>query len=51
MAGNPIECPRIAEPTRAQVDAYHAQYVTEVCALFERNKLKYAAEDATLEVF
>jgi hypothetical protein len=34
--GKPIPVERVAEPTSAQVDALHAQYVKELKALFER---------------
>jgi 1-acyl-sn-glycerol-3-phosphate acyltransferase len=45
--GKPIPVERVAEPSSEQVDALHAQYVTELKALFERWRVHagYAASE------
>lgn len=41
---------RIVEPTDAEVDAYHADYVAALVALFEAHKATYGCADKTLKI-
>ena len=52
VVGKQIPLPKIEEPTAEEIDKYHALYIAEVKALFERNKAKYAAtkDKAVLEI-
>ncbi|KAF0696128.1 Aste57867_13104 [Aphanomyces stellatus] len=51
VVGKPIELPQIAQPTKEDVDKYHAAYVAALTGIFESHKAKYASDpSATLEV-
>ena len=49
VVGEPLKLPRIAEPTKAQVDEWHDKYIKALQALFNRHKAKYAP-GAALEI-
>ena len=38
------------EPTQAEVDALHSQYVDALKALFDKHKGEHGYEDAVLEI-
>lgn len=50
--GNVIKLPHIPNPSKEDVDKYHAMYIQAYRDLFEKNKEKYAAEgkNAILEI-
>jgi len=48
--GEPLELPRIEEPTSEQVDEWHAKYVQALRDLFDKHKAEAGRPDATLEV-
>ena len=43
-SGAPIEVPKVAEPSAAQIEALHVRYVAELRALYERHKHKMGDE-------
>ncbi|CAN0038997.1 unnamed protein product [Phaeothamnion confervicola] len=50
--GTPVVLPRIAEPTAAEIDKFHAAYVAALVALFDRHKARFAGNPtATLDVW
>lgn len=51
--GKSFQLPLIPKPTEEDVNKYHAEYVTQVTALFERNKEKYAyqGKNSVLELY
>lgn len=53
VVGKAFELPRIENPTAADIDKYHAQYVEVIEGIFERNKERYAfkGKEAVLELF
>jgi hypothetical protein len=48
--GEPIDCPRIAEPSNDDVDQYHAQMVAGFQRVFDQHKEAYGWGDKTLKV-
>ena len=52
VVGKEIILPKIENPSPEDIDKYHAIYIKDLSALFERNKAKYAATrgDAKLEI-
>eukprot|EP00128_Syssomonas_multiformis_P018906 Colp12_sorted_trinity150504_noHs@33055 len=44
VVGAPIDCPKIAEPTQADVDKYHDLYVNALQELYNQHKDIYARE-------
>lgn len=52
VISKPIQLPHIESPTNEDVDKYHAIYLKEIEALYERNKSKYSVnKDQKLEIF
>src|SRR6056297_570746 len=51
VVGNPIDLPRIADPTQEDIDKYHAIYIEKLTALFERNKAAFGYPDRELHLF
>ena len=51
VMGRALELPRIDEPSAAQVDEWHATYMRELEALFERHKAQFGYADRTLNFF
>lgn len=49
--GEPLQLPRIAEPTQADVAAWHGKYVDALKATFEANKKAAGKPDAVLEIW
>ena len=49
--GEPLHLPRIAEPTVADVEAWHAKYVDALKATFDKNKAAAGKPDAVLEIW
>lgn len=49
--GAPLKMPRIEEPSAAQVDEWHAEYVKALCTLFDDNKAEAGKPGATLEIW
>eukprot|EP00930_Biecheleria_cincta_P030747 TRINITY_DN21303_c1_g1_i1.p1 TRINITY_DN21303_c1_g1~~TRINITY_DN21303_c1_g1_i1.p1 ORF type:complete len:380 (+),score=45.25 TRINITY_DN21303_c1_g1_i1:27-1142(+) len=49
--GDPIECPKIHDPTPGDVDKWHKVYVDALVALFEAKKAEAGRPESTLEVF
>ena len=43
VRGRPLELPRIANPTAADVDAYHALYAARLLALYDAYRAKHPA--------
>ncbi|KAJ8946391.1 hypothetical protein NQ318_011797 [Aromia moschata] len=41
VVGEPIDVPKIEQPTREQVDEYHSKFVDKLIQLFEEQKFKY----------
>ncbi|XP_015589868.1 2-acylglycerol O-acyltransferase 1 isoform X2 [Cephus cinctus] len=41
VVGSPIELPKISEPTKEQVNEYHAKFAENLIKLFEEYKYKY----------
>lgn len=50
VVGTPLEIPRIAEPSREEVERHHQRYVKEVESLFERHKEKAGYPHIKLKV-
>ena len=46
-----MHLPRIDEPTKEEVDSWHATYVRELRALFEEHKAQFGYQDRTLNLF
>ncbi|TMW65642.1 hypothetical protein Poli38472_008284 [Pythium oligandrum] len=44
VVGKAVQMPKIENPSKEEVAKYHAIYVQAVVDLFERNKVKYAAD-------
>lgn len=52
VVGKPLVFPEVKNPSGKEVDAYHAQFMTALSDVFERNKLKYGVTKEThLEIF
>lgn len=51
VIGNPIQLPKIPNPTQADIDKWHDHYIDKLVDLFERNKAKFGYPDRTLELF
>ena len=51
VVGNPFVLPKIAAPTQADIDKYHAMYVEKLVDLFERNKAKFGYGERVLEIY
>lgn len=49
--GNPIDLPRIEQPTQADIDKWHAVYIEKLTDLFERNKGAFGYADRKLNLF
>lgn len=49
--GPPLQMPTIAEPTSAQIDEWHAKYVTALVDLFDAHKAEVGQPDAKLEIW
>eukprot|EP00980_Cylindrotheca_fusiformis_P014440 scaffold3854_cov95-Cylindrotheca_fusiformis.AAC.2 len=47
--GEPVECPKIAEPTQEDIDKYHKQLLDNYRALFEQHKEAYGWGDRELQ--
>ena len=45
------QLPRIAEPSKADVEAWHAKYVEALKATFEKNKAEAGKPEAVLEIW
>lgn len=51
VVGKNISLPRIEEPTKEQVDEYHAKYTAAVQDIFDRYKVQFGvSSDAVLEI-
>lgn len=48
--GDPIMCPSIAEPTKEDIDKYHAQMVESFTQTFEKHKAAYGWPDKKLKI-
>lgn len=51
VVGPPVQLPKIDNPTDADVQKYHQQYVKALLELFDKYKSQYAEPGAKLEVF
>ncbi|TFJ83941.1 hypothetical protein NSK_005036 [Nannochloropsis salina CCMP1776] len=51
VVGNPIDLPRIADPTQEDIDKFHAIYIEKLTDLFERNKAAFGYPDRELHLF
>ena len=52
VIGEPIQLPRIEQPTAEQVEQWHQRYIAELTALFERNKVAMGCPaDVKLEFY
>ncbi|KAL1504353.1 hypothetical protein AB1Y20_010759 [Prymnesium parvum] len=49
--GRPLQLPRIAEPTSADVEEWHAKYIAALQTTFEENKAQAGRPDAVLELW
>jgi len=49
--GEPLQLPKIAEPTTADVATWHAKYIVALQANFDKNKKAAGRPDAVLEVW
>jgi 2-acylglycerol O-acyltransferase 2 len=38
VVGAPIACPKVSDPTSAQIDEYHARYVAALRDLYETHR-------------
>ena len=50
VVGAPLQLPRIEDPTRAEVQYWHARYIEELVALFDRHKGRFGYADRQLEL-
>lgn len=48
--GAPVELPQIAEPSKDDIDKWHAEYLQALTAVFEANKAEAGFPDAVLEI-
>ena len=51
VLGEPLQLPRITEPTDEEVAHWHAQYIERLTALFDRHKARFGYADRELEIF
>jgi len=52
VVGPPVELPKIASPTKADIDEHHGRYLTALEALFDRHKVAQGfSEDTKLEIW
>lgn len=49
--GEPLQLPKITEPTRAEVSTWHAKYMDALQATFDKNKEAVGKPDAVLEMW
>lgn len=42
VVGVPIDCPKVEEPTQAQIDEFHQKYCDGLQAIWDKYKDKYA---------
>ena len=49
--GKPLQLPKIAEPSEADVDVWHGKYVQALQALFDEKKGEVGEPDAKLEIW
>ena len=47
----PVRLPKIANPTRADVEKYHGAYVAALTRLYDAHKAQFGYHDRELEVF
>lgn len=50
FVGEPLEVPRIEEPTDQDVEIWHAKYIDALKTLFDKHKVESGCPDAVLEV-
>lgn len=48
--GKPIDVPKIAVPSKEDVDKYHQIFVEELTKLFEEHKTKYSKHPDEMEL-
>ena len=51
VVGKALQLPVLAAPTKEQVNEWHAKYMAEVTALFDRHKGNYGAAGKELEIW
>jgi len=51
FVGSPLELPLIAEPTKEEVQKYHAKYVEALKEVFDKHKAEAGVPDAVLEIW
>lgn len=49
--GDPVECPKIDDPSKEDVDKWHKVYTDALVALFDSKKAEAGRPDAVLEIF
>ena len=49
--GPPLQCPLIENPTKEQVDEWHAKYLAALKGLFDDNKAEAGCAGAQLEIW
>mmetsp|Transcript_61042 Transcript_61042/g.122333 ORF Transcript_61042/g.122333 Transcript_61042/m.122333 type:complete len:358 (-) Transcript_61042:136-1209(-) len=49
--GDPIQCPKLDDPSKEDVDKWHKVYVDALVSLFEAKKAEAGRPDAVLELF
>ena len=48
--GKPLQLPTIEDPTKEQVEEWHAKYIAALQALFDERKAEAGEPDAVLEI-
>jgi len=51
VVGKPLRLPKIENPTDAQLDEYHGQYIVALRELFDRSKANFGQAEAQLEMY
>jgi 2-acylglycerol O-acyltransferase 2 len=53
VVGKKFDLPKISDPSEADINKYHQEYIEKIQALFDKHKRKYAytGEEAKLEIF
>lgn len=51
VVGNPFQLPKLADPSKEDIDKWHGRYVEMLVDLFERNKAKFGYGERVLEIY
>ncbi|EWM29372.1 diacylglycerol acyltransferase family protein [Nannochloropsis gaditana] len=51
VVGNPFQLPKLADPSKEDIDKWHGRYVELLVDLFERNKAKFGYGERVLEIY